>query len=35
MIVALLIFLVFLGPLAYVCGTDSRVVDERETRPWL
>jgi hypothetical protein len=35
MIAALLILLAFLGPLAYVCGTDSRVVDERDTRPWL
>jgi hypothetical protein len=35
MIVALLILLALLGPLAYFFGADSRVVDERDTRPWL
>jgi hypothetical protein len=33
--VALLILLALLGPLAYFCGADSRVVEEREKRPWL
>jgi hypothetical protein len=35
MIVALLILLALLGPLAYFFGADSRVVDERDTRRWL
>jgi hypothetical protein len=33
--VALLIFLALLGPLAYLFGADSRVVDKRDKRPWL
>jgi hypothetical protein len=33
--VALLILLASLGPLAYFFGADSRVVDERDDRPWL
>jgi hypothetical protein len=35
MIVILLILLASLGPLAYVCGADSRVLDKRDTRRWL
>jgi hypothetical protein len=35
MIVVLLILLASLGPLAYICGTDSRVLDERDTRRWI
>jgi hypothetical protein len=35
MIIVLLTLLALLGPLAYVCGTDSPVVDERDTRRWL
>jgi hypothetical protein len=35
MIVALLILLSLLGPLAYFFGADSRVVDERDPRPWI
>jgi hypothetical protein len=33
--VALLILLALLGPLAYFFGADSRVVDQRDKRPWL
>jgi hypothetical protein len=33
--VALLIVLALLGPLAYFFGADSRVVEERDKRPWL
>jgi hypothetical protein len=33
--VALLILLAVLGPLAYFFGADSRVVEERDKRPWL
>jgi hypothetical protein len=33
--VALLILLALLGPLAYFFGADSRVVEEREKRPWI
>jgi hypothetical protein len=35
MIVALLIMLALLGPLAYFFGADSRIVDDRDTRRWL
>jgi hypothetical protein len=35
MIVALLILLSLIGPLAYFFGADSRVVDERDARPWI
>jgi hypothetical protein len=35
MIVALLILLALLGPLAYFFGADSRIVDDRDTRRWL
>jgi hypothetical protein len=34
-IVVLLILLASLGPLAYICGADSRVLAERDTRRWL
>jgi hypothetical protein len=33
--VVLLILLASLGPLAYFFGADSRVVEERDKRPWL
>jgi hypothetical protein len=35
MIVALIILLSLLGPLAYFLGADSRVMDERDARPWI
>jgi hypothetical protein len=35
MIVFIFLLLALLGPLAYVFGADSRVVDTRDKRPWI
>jgi hypothetical protein len=35
MIVFILLLLAVLGPLAYLFGADSRIVDPRDKRPWI